>query len=90
MIGTNDIWNRFGFHRATQSPNFTAEQHWKLRREFINFATRLCNNLPDVRETRIALERLEEASMWTHKALASQDPLEKEDYDGDAKPDSEG
>lgn len=80
MISANDIWNRFGFHRATQSPNFTAEQHWKLRREFINFATSLCNNLPDVRETRIALERLEEASMWAHEAAAKLDlPVEDED-----------
>lgn len=82
MIGREEIENRFGFHKATiEGDNATAPDHVLLRKLFKNFAARLDEILTD--ETprsgrspkEIAFEHLEDASMWSHKAIASRAPL---------------
>lgn len=81
MLSEIEINNRFGFHKATlEGPEATAPKHADLRQLFMAFATRLDMALPDVggdeRLKQLVFDRLEEASMWSHKAIAQQAPLE--------------
>lgn len=80
MLSEIEINERFGFHRATlEGPNATAPKHAELRQLFMAFVSRLDAMLPDVggdeRLKKLALDRLEEASMWSHKAIAQEAPL---------------
>ena len=80
MLSEIEINNRFGFHRATiEGPGATAPKHAELRQLFMAFVSRLDSMLPDVggeeRLKKLALDRLEEASMWSHKAIAQEAPL---------------
>lgn len=76
MIGREEIENRFGFHKATiEGDNATAPDHMLLRQLFKRFAERLDEILEDGREKTVAFERLEEASMWSHKGTAGRAPL---------------
>jgi len=71
-----EINNRFGFHKATiEGSNATAPQHKELRKEFVEFATILDASLPDGRAKSLAMTALEEASMWSHKAIAETAPV---------------
>lgn len=75
-IGPREIQNRFGFHKATiEGPNATATAHRCIRVEFENFANFLDSLVPEGREKDLAYDRLEEASMWFHKAVAKSSPL---------------
>ena len=79
MIGNEEIEHRFGHHKATvEGPEATLPRHTELREYFKGFATFLDNKLEDSREKSLALTALEEASMWSHKAVAKSAPLLEE------------
>lgn len=79
MASNNDVWRRFESHQQCG-----IKQHEKLQRDFIKFVNELCRDLPDCREFRIAVERLEEASTWAHKAAAKLDLLVGDEDSGNA------
>lgn len=66
-----DIENRFGWHKATiEGKSATLPQHDMLRTIFKEFATKLNEALPSGRYKSLCLTELENASMWSHKAIA--------------------
>lgn len=76
-LGYDEIENRFGFHKATiEGADATKPAHSHLRRAFKAYAHELDETLPDSREKDLAMTALEEASMWSHKAIAKNAPLE--------------
>jgi len=76
MLGTEEIENRVGFHKATiEGANATLPKHAHLRRLFKQVMTELDKVLPEGRARMIALERIEDASMWSHKSVAELAPL---------------
>ena len=82
MVGKEEIRNRFGFHKASiEGPNATGPKHHDLRLAFIDFAEYLDSVLPDQQTPNgrsvkdVAFERLEDASMWSHKAIAETAPI---------------
>lgn len=78
MLGQDEIANRFGFHKGTiEGPNATAPRHAALRAAYASFATLLDDSLPDGRAKALAMTELESASMWSHKSIAEQAPLEE-------------
>ena len=75
-IGQNDIEHRFGFHKATiEGANATLPSHREIRLKFREFAEFLDDVLPDGRAKSVAFTELENASMWSHKAVAELAPL---------------
>lgn len=77
-VGSEEIENRFGFHKGTlEGPNATAPRHAYLRREFKDFADMLDRVLPPGRAKEVAFVELETASMWTHKAIAQTAPVQE-------------
>lgn len=77
-VGVAEIENRFGFHKGTiEGPNATAPRHAELRVKFRDFAQMLDETLPAGRAKDVAFTELETASMWCHKAIAEQAPLEE-------------
>lgn len=86
MIGKDEIENRFGFHKATiEGDNATLPKHREVRLLFREFANRLDVLLPDEQSGRgsrttkeIAFEHLEDASMWSHKAVSEGSPIVSE------------
>lgn len=72
QIETGDIANMFGFHKGN---TLTAPQHKKIRREYAEFAERLNTLLPEGRAKAVAFTKLEEASMWSNKAVAELAPI---------------
>lgn len=75
----HEIEERFGFHKATlEGPEATLPKHAEVRARFKEFAQYLDDVCPDGRFLSLALTELENASMWSHKAIASQAPLQKE------------
>lgn len=78
-IGRDEIENRFGFHKATiEGDNATKPAHRDVRLLFRDFAEHLDALLPPGRAKAVAFTHLEDASMWTHKAIAEQAPLSAE------------
>lgn len=76
MLGAEEIEHRFGFHKATiEGDNATLPKHRDLRLEFRQFAEMLDKILPDGRAKSTAFTELENASMWSHKAIAEKAPL---------------
>lgn len=76
MLGTNEIEHRFGFHKATvEGDNATLPRHRDLRLRYKNFAAFLDDLLPDSREKSLVFTALQEASMWSHCAVAMDAPL---------------
>jgi hypothetical protein len=76
VIGRGEIENRFGSHKATiEGDNATLPDHVLVRQLFKRIAERLDEVLEDGREKTIAFERLEDASMWSHKGIAGRAPL---------------
>lgn len=74
-IGEAEIESRFGFHKASiEGENATAPKHADLREVYKDFANHLDNILPDSRDKNLAFTALEEASMWSHKAIAKTQP----------------
>lgn len=75
MIGHEEIEHRFGFHRATvEGDNATLPRHRDLRLAYKEFANILDEGLPDGREKALAFTALQEASMWSHCAIAMDAP----------------
>lgn len=76
MIGTTEIEHRFGFHKATvEGDNATLPRHRELRLAYKQFAAVLDRELPDSREKSLVFTALQEASMWSHCAVAMDAPL---------------
>lgn len=74
-LGKDELANRYGWHPPTTGPKGTALTHKAVREAFEGFANYLNHALPDGRYAELAQTDLEEASMWTNKAIASQAPL---------------
>lgn len=78
-LGFDEIENRFGTRKASIEGSTTTKlQHAALRQEFKAFATYLDGLLPAGRTKALAMTELESASMWAHKAIAEQAPLDKD------------
>jgi hypothetical protein len=78
-IGAEEIENRFGFHKATiEGENATLPIHRDLRLAFRDFAEVLDTILPPGRAKSVAFTNLEDASMWSHKAIAETAPVVNE------------
>jgi hypothetical protein len=76
MLGKDEIENRFGFHKATiEGENATLPKHRDVRILFREFAEKLDGILGDGRAKSVAFTHLEDASMWSHKAIAEGAPL---------------
>lgn len=79
MLGRDEIEHRFGFHKATvEGGNATLPKHRDIRILFREFADRLDEILMDGRAKSVAFTHLEDASMWSHKAIAEGAPLIEE------------
>ena len=79
MIGSEEIENRFGFHKATiEGSNASLPKHMKVRRLFKELANELDDLAPSSRSKYVAFTELENASMWFHKAIAETAPVVKE------------
>lgn len=75
-LGRYEIANRFGHHKATlEGPEATTPRHLLLREMYLQLAEFLDNTLPRCREKDLAMTDLENASMWSHKAIAKTAPL---------------
>lgn len=78
-IGREEIEHRFGFHKATiEGDNATLPVHRDVRLLFREFAEHLDHLVPPGRAKEVAFTTLEDASMWTHKAIAEQAPVVSE------------
>ena len=82
-LSREEIEKRFGFHKATiEGPEASDPKHSYLRRQFSMFAEMLSTVLESPsRESSLAFTKLEEASMYAHKAIAANDPLVDEETD---------
>lgn len=79
MIGKEEIEHRFGFHKATiEGPEATLPKHRDVRLMFREFAEFLDEVLPEGRAKSVAFTELENASMWSHKAIAEKAPVIQE------------
>lgn len=77
MLTKHEIEHRFGNHKATiEGSNATLPKHQELREIYKRIAAELDSCLPDCRNKSLALTALEEASMWSHKAIAGTAPLD--------------
>jgi hypothetical protein len=80
MIGPEEIEHRFGFHKATvEGENATLPKHRDVRILFREFAEKLDGILPDGRAKSVMFTNLEDASMWSHKAIAERAPVVREE-----------
>ena len=66
MIGRDEIECRFVDKNGTDRRK--PGKHHLFRNLFLELATLIDDVCDDTREKHIALERLEEASLWTHQA----------------------
>lgn len=75
MLGSDEIENRFGFHKATiEGANATLPKHRDVRLKFREFAEFLDQIAPEGRAKSVMFTELENASMWAHKAIAETAP----------------
>lgn len=75
-LGPEEIEHRFGFHKATvEGDNATLPRHRETRLKYREFAEWLDENLPQSREKALVFTALQEASMWTHCAIAMDAPV---------------
>lgn len=78
-VGKVEIEHRFGFHKATiEGENATLPKHRDTRLKFREFAEWLDEVLPEGRAKSVAFTELENASMWSHKAIAELAPAIRE------------
>lgn len=86
MLGTEEIENRLGFHKATiEGANATLPRHSQLRRLMRQVGLELDELLPDGRAKSVAFTELETCSMWAHKAVAENAPLVPEQFEDQQK-----
>ena len=79
MIGKEEIEHRFGFHKATvEGENATLPRHREMRKAYKSFANFLDESLEDGREKSLVFTTLQEASIWTHCAIAMDAPAIEE------------
>jgi hypothetical protein len=79
VLGKDEIEHRFGFHKATiEGANATLPKHRDTRLKFREFAEFLDELLPEGRAKSVAFTELENASMWSHKAIAELAPALEE------------
>lgn len=71
-VGTDEIENRFGYHRPTPE---AASAHVDLRLRFRRLAEDLDAALPQGRAKALAFTALQESSMWSHFAIAELSPV---------------
>lgn len=64
-----EIERRFLYHAPNE---ITRDQHDEIRAETLKFAFYLASVLPSGRERSLAITALEEASFWSHAAIARQ------------------
>lgn len=64
---TNDIENRFAYHRPTEEK---VAQHELTRNQVKTIAHYWSGNLPEGREKSLAITKLEEAMFWANAAIA--------------------
>lgn len=80
-LSAEEIEHRFGFHKATiEGENATLPAHRDIRLAFRGFAEYLDEILPPGRAKSVAFTELENASMWSHKAVAELAPVIPENY----------
>lgn len=78
-LGKEEIEHRFGFHKATiEGANASLPKHRDTRLKFREFAEFLDGVLPEGRAKSVAFTELENASMWSHKAIAETAPVVNE------------
>lgn len=79
QITPEDIEHRFGFHKATiEGENATLPKHREVRLAFKEFAAKLVELTEPGREQALMMTALQEASMWTHCAIAMNAPTVQE------------
>lgn len=72
-FGPEEVEKRFGHHKATiEGPEATAPKHAMLRTVWTDMANRLDAIIPSGRYKNLVMTELEQASMWSHKAIAEQ------------------
>lgn len=71
-VGSEELANRFGFHKGTE---VTGPLHQEVRHEYLRLAGLMDAILPDGRAKSIVMTKLDEAAMWSNKAIAEQAPL---------------
>lgn len=70
-VGAEEIEKRFGHHKATlEGAEATAPKHAMLRKIWKDMANRLDGILPQGRYKALVMTEMEQASMWSHKAIA--------------------
>jgi hypothetical protein len=75
-LSEEEIEIRFGYHPPSSwDGENTIEMHQELYDAFKDFARYLGLLLPNGRAKSVALNELENASMWSHKAISPMDPL---------------
>jgi len=72
-IPNSQLKDSFGFH---PSDDTTRPLHEELRAMFLYVAMKLNRKLPDGRAKSVAITELENAAMWSHKAIAQMTPVE--------------
>lgn len=72
-VGSDEIRNRFGYHKGTE---VTIPQHEQIREAYIAFATFLDTALPDGRAKSTCMTWVQQSSMWANFAIAETAPLE--------------
>lgn len=71
----SEIENRFGYHKGTE---VTAPLHQAIRAKYIEMAKWLDEVLPHGRAKSVAFTELENAAMWSNKAIAEMAPVVNE------------
>lgn len=78
MLDTNELINRFGYHRATIE---SAPKHAHVRELMLELAMILNNILPEGRDKSLALTKLQEVMHWSNSAIAMQNDVDMEHPD---------
>lgn len=68
----DEIRNRLGFHAGTE---VTIPKHQTIRAAFIALMEMMDGVLPDGRSKAVAFTKIEEAAMWSNKAVAELAPV---------------
>lgn len=81
IITEEDIARRFGYHSPDDGGKLLIED---VRHQFVNLATIISKAMPDSREARTAITKLEEAAFWATASIARQFPLAEPILSADA------
>lgn len=79
MLSEEEIESRFSYHKArTEGIRPSALVHQRTREVYKELAMWLNEELPDGRAKAMAFTYLEQAAMWSNKAIAESDPVVKD------------